>query len=172
MNVPVIVFLAAAASSTATGPGEAPVPATMTVPPIPHTQRAPPDKGPEPVSTVTMDVLANGIRLWSGPLRVQRSAAANYNQSTTEGAVPCLNEEAAPGAIYRAGFARQNLRVTLAERGSADQFFVSVNWTRSEGCGGINSRSVSLEQLVTLRAGERNRLTGDGGLAVTLARVK
>lgn len=166
MSIPVTIFLAAATASVP--------PVVILPPPPPSPARYASSRGPDDeqsaITTIAVEVTAGATVLWDGSLRLRRSMQANYNQSSNEAGPACAVD---PDLAYRSGQSRRDLRIAINSRGEGDQFSVSANWTRpAQNCVEAGTRTVSFDQQITLRPGERIRLTGDGGLVVKLTRAK
>lgn len=161
---PVLFLLAAAPPS----PPIVPLPAPVTVV-IPR-----PDT-PINIDTVQVDVSAEGRPIWQGTLRVARDRQASYTQQLQQ----AYDVSASCHGDSRVSNQRDQLSVQLSRYGRAgatDGLNVSASWTRSaksELCGGYEapSRTVSLVDMVDLKSGRPAKLSGDGGLLITLRLV-
>lgn len=170
MTVSVAIFLVAAASASTVPLVVVPPP-----PPAPVVGRSPPmivrNGQPDAVVAVAVEIAASGAVLWSGTLQAQRSIPASFSQSKSDALPTCTGTEQGGQLPVRANRRRQELGVSLGAY-EDDQFNLSVNWTRPVSDCATGTRGVNIEEIFVLRAGEHRRLTGDGGLVVTLARAK
>lgn len=167
-----ITFLATAASLDASQP--MPPPPIMAITDAAGAGEAARAAIAERRRTVTFDIAVRGAGqpIWSGSLRTAAGGVSGeYSQSKREPLDPC------PGETSNRYPGRQDeLRVSFSRSyGSEDndRFTLSVNWIRpaggcAEGFGG--SRTVAIQQSFAVAPGETRKLTGDGGLEVTVTR--
>lgn len=127
-----------------------------------------------PASTFEVEVGAGTSRLWSGTVRAANGRPANYRQSLDQAAPDGCGPENAD----RLG--AQRLEVSIAPAwyasgaGDSDRFMIQAIWTRpaSPGsCPDLGSRTVQVQRVVALRAGEAIEIEGDAGLRIRLRRI-
>ena len=173
----------AAQSTPVTVPPPPPAPPVIrAVPPPPPVMVAPPPpvmiapsapKNQPPV-VLQVELWGGSEKLWAGQLRVAGYNGANYNSSISEAPETCPADKSNLG-YYAPNFGR-SVRVNIYRRGYSEndaQFSVSASWTRpGTPCVDTGSSTVSFDRTVTLDAGGKAELKGDGGLIVRLARVK
>jgi hypothetical protein len=134
-----------------------------------------PDRPSErPASTFELEVSAGTTRLWSAIVRTANGRPANFRQS--------LDQAASGGCTpdSREWQVSQRLEVSIAPTGfgpaadRSDRFMIAATWTRpaSPGsCPDLGSRTVQVQRMLTLRAGEVIEIEGDAGLRIRLRRI-
>ncbi|MCT2400709.1 hypothetical protein [Novosphingobium mangrovi (ex Huang et al. 2023)] len=124
-----------------------------------------------PIAVVDVTVEAGRGALWTGVLKIDNSGAS-YSESLRDAPEPCDDKAGNASASNFSAQRQFNLSIRRYNRnGAPDLFSVNARWTRPiPFCEGQGTRSVSLDQQVDLVPGRTVRLTGDGGLVVTITR--
>ena len=126
-----------------------------------------------PASTFEVEVNAGTSHLWSGTVRAAYGRQASFQQS--------LNQAAADGCTLELMDRQvsQRLEISIAPIGfrpdgdRSDNVMIQATWTRpaSPGsCPDLGSRTVQVQRIVTLHAGEAIEVEGDAGLRIRLRR--
>lgn len=122
---------------------------------------------------IGVEIAGGGKTLWQGTLRVSRFHGASFNQTLSQASNTLANR----GENHRGGSSRDSLMLNLSGgHRSVEQpnwFSISINWVRSDtspSCGSHETpaRTVGLTDTASLIPGRPVRLSGDGGLVVTL----
>ena len=161
--LPALLAVSAPSSSAAAPP----MPVTTTAPPVVITPTAPAGT-PRPIVQFDIRVSGEEGQIWDGGLRVG-GMGGNYRQDLSE-AAPELCEPQGSDVVQRRDF---SIMVRPGNYRSPDSYVVSVSWTRplpGKGCGRNGTRSVQLQQTVTIQPGETITLRGDAGLIVQMKR--
>ena len=116
--------------------------------------------------TVRIRALAGRAVLLDDRFRVGRSWAS-FTQNRSE-----AREESCP-SDYSGQSARTSFSMSLRPQGiSGGKYHLSASWQRPSGsCDDLGSRSVSLDQAVSLKPGQTVIVEGDGGLRVELTQL-
>lgn len=164
----------AAQSGVATqAAAQPPVAVTNIPPPIVAVPSVPPPiiRMPEPYArianiTVRIRALAGRAVLLDDRFRVGRSWAS-FTQNRSE-----AREESCP-SDYSGQSARTSFSISLRPQGMAGgKYHLSASWQRPSGsCDDLGSRSVSLDQAISLKPGQTVVAEGDGGLRVELTQL-
>ena len=128
---------------------------------------------PEAVVPYLVDVTitADGRTLYKGTLRLARAYSASYNETVQQAPA-----EICPGARTYEASQRTNLGLGLNSQFLENEERISVNlsWVRpravSASCRYTGSRTVQVNDTVTLKPGETVVIKGDAGLELTLSR--
>ena len=133
-----------------------------------------PDQGANRQPSIfEIQVGAGAAPFWSGTVRAAYGRAASFRQWI---------DQAAPGDCPRQlGETQMSQRLEVSVMPAsygiaarADRFMVQATWSRpvSPGsCPDLGSRTVQVQRIVTLRAGETIEVEGDAGLRVRLHRT-
>ena len=120
---------------------------------------------------VDVTITADGRTLYKGTLRLARAYSASYNETTQEAPA-----EICPGARSFESTQRTNLGIGLNSQFLENEERISVNlsWVRpravSASCRFSGSRTVQINDTVTLKPGDTVVIKGDASLELTLSR--
>jgi hypothetical protein len=123
---------------------------------------------PYPVDVI---VTAEGQTLYKGTLRLARAFSASYNETVQEAPA-----EICPGARNFESAQRTNLGIGLNSQfvDNEERISVTLSWVRPRvagaSCRFSGSRTVQINDTVTLKPGDTVVIKGDAGLELTLNR--
>lgn len=118
-----------------------------------------------------VEVVADGVRLWSGAMRATSTTSAAYEQTATNAPpAECPRSVDRFAASYRSAL-RLNLQMIAG--GPDATFKLTASWERpspDRDCRNLGSATTSRTETFDLATGERHVVSGDGGLEVRVTR--
>lgn len=119
---------------------------------------------------VDVEIRDNRAVLYSGTLKMATGTTTTFRRDQNEPADPSCGREGYASGIDQSTL---NLTLSLGRYSSTKRLNVSLRWGRPvEGACPVaqSARTVELNDSVELVPGKAVRLTGDGGLVLTLVR--